>query len=52
MNEITIIDSTLRDGSHAMRHRFTADNVSQYAAAAESAGIKVLVVGHGNGLGA
>ena len=52
MKEIQIIDSTLRDGSHAMRHRFTADNVSQYAAAAESAGIKVLVVGHGNGLGA
>ncbi|MCX6770021.1 MAG: 4-hydroxy-2-oxovalerate aldolase [Candidatus Micrarchaeota archaeon] len=52
MKEILIIDSTLRDGSHAMRHHFTAENVRSYAAAAESAGVKVLVVGHGNGLGA
>jgi 4-hydroxy 2-oxovalerate aldolase len=52
MKEILIIDSTLRDGSHAVRHRFTAEQVRTYAAAAEAAGIKVLVVGHGNGLGA
>lgn len=52
MKEILIIDSTLRDGSHAVRHRFTAEQVKTYAAAAEAAGIKVLVVGHGNGLGA
>jgi len=52
MKEIRVIDSTLRDGSHAMRHRFTAENIHSYSAAAESAGVKVLVVGHGNGLGA
>ncbi len=52
MKDILVIDSTLRDGSHAMRHRFTAEEVRAYASAAESAGIKLLVVGHGNGLGA
>ncbi len=50
--EILIVDSTLRDGSHAMKHQFTADDVSRYATGAESAGIKLLMVGHGNGLGA
>lgn len=50
--EILIVDSTLRDGSHAMKHQFTADNVAQYARGAEAAGVKLLMVGHGNGLGA
>jgi len=50
--EILIIDSTLRDGSHAMRHQFTAQNITQYARGAELAGTKILIVGHGNGLGA
>ncbi|MFA6185108.1 MAG: 4-hydroxy-2-oxovalerate aldolase [Candidatus Shapirobacteria bacterium] len=49
---ILIIDSTLRDGSHAMSHQFTAQNISDYAKGAELAGTKILVVGHGNGLGA
>lgn len=52
MKKIMIVDSTLRDGSHAMRHQFTIDNVSQYAKAAEEAKIPMIVVGHGNGLGA
>ncbi len=50
--KLLIIDSTLRDGSHAMRHQFTADNIVDYAKGAEEAGIPLLVVGHGNGLGA
>ena len=49
---IRIIDSTLRDGSHAMRHQFTAEHITQYAAAAEAARMPMVVVGHGNGLGA
>jgi len=49
---ILIIDSTLRDGSHAMSHQFTAQNISEYARGAELAGTEILVVGHGNGLGA
>jgi len=49
---ILIIDSTLRDGSHAMKHQFTEQNVADYAKGAENAKIKILIVGHGNGLGA
>ncbi len=52
MREILLIDSTLRDGSHAKRHRFTEEEIRSYAAAAEQARVKVLVAGHGNGLGA
>ncbi len=49
---IRIIDSTLRDGSHAMRHQFTPPHISAYAAGAEAACMPMIVVGHGNGLGA
>lgn len=51
-NDIKIIDSTLRDGSHAIAHQFTASQIRSYAKGAERAGIPVLMVGHGNGLGA
>jgi len=49
---VLIVDSTLRDGSHAMKHQFTAQDITQYARGAELAGTKILMVGHGNGLGA
>lgn len=49
---ILIIDSTLRDGSHAMSHKFTEENISDYAKGAELANEKILIVGHGMGLGA
>ena len=49
---IKIFDSTLRDGSHGVRHQFTKQQISTYARKAEMAGIAILTVGHGNGLGA
>lgn len=49
---VRLCDSTLRDGNHAVAHQLGADAVRHYAAAAERAGIDVLEVGHGNGLGA
>lgn len=52
MKNILIIDSTLRDGSHAMGHKFTTRHVKEYSTGAEKAGTKILMVGHGNGLGA
>lgn len=52
MSEILITDSTLRDGSHAIGHKFTAENIRAYAHGAEQAGTDLVVVGHGNGLGA
>lgn len=49
---LLIVDSTLRDGSHAIKHQFTEKNITDYAKAAEQADTKLLIVGHGNGLGA
>ncbi len=52
MPKILISDSTLRDGSHAVGHQLNSHQVAVYAAAAEAAGIPIIEVGHGNGLGA
>lgn len=52
MSDVLIVDSTLRDGSHAIAHQLTAKNIKNYAKGAEKAGIEFLIVGHGNGLGA
>lgn len=49
---ITIHDPTLRDGNHAVRHQLTKENFRDYCRAAEAAGVPVVEVGHGNGLGA
>src|SRR6185369_9229511 len=51
-NGIIISDPTLRDGNHAVGHRLTAAQIAAYASAAEAAGIPIVEVGHGNGLGA
>lgn len=55
MNEqldVYIVDSTLRDGSHALRHQLDVDTIRAYCRGAETAGVPLLIVGHGNGLGA
>ena len=44
-------DVTLRDGSHANQHSFTAEFCSSYIDKAYSSGLRYLEVGHGNGLG-
>jgi 4-hydroxy 2-oxovalerate aldolase len=48
---IIISDATLRDGNHAIRHQLTAEQISSYASEADRAGIDIVEVGHGNGLG-
>lgn len=45
-----LTDTTLRDGSHAMRHQFTREQVRKVAQALDKAGIPVLEVTHGDGL--
>ncbi len=52
LSRVIISDSTLRDGSHAVRHQLTEKQISLYAEAAEAAGVPIVEVGHGNGLGA
>ena len=52
ISNILISDPTLRDGSHAVSHQLNAHQIASYAAAADAAGIPIVEVGHGNGLGA
>ena len=49
--KVRITDSTLRDGSHAMAHRFTEEQVRGVVHALDSAGVEVIEVTHGDGLG-
>jgi 4-hydroxy 2-oxovalerate aldolase len=48
---IQITDSTLRDGSHAMAHQLTEEQVRATVSALDEAGVPVIEVSHGDGLG-
>lgn len=50
--KILISDPTLRDGNHAVHHQLSRESFIAYCQAAEAAGVPILEVGHGNGLGA
>ena len=47
---VRLTDSTLRDGSHAVRHQFTEQDVIEVAGALDAAGLQVIEVTHGDGL--
>ena len=49
--DIRITDSSLRDGSHAQAHQFTEADVRAIVGALDRAGVPVIEVTHGDGLG-
>ncbi len=49
--DIRMTDSALRDGSHAKGHQFTVDHVRSIVGALDAAGMPVIEVTHGDGLG-
>jgi 4-hydroxy 2-oxovalerate aldolase len=49
--DVRVTDTSLRDGSHAKRHQFTTDDVRSIVRALDDAGMPVIEVTHGDGLG-
>lgn len=49
--DVRVTDTSLRDGSHAKRHRFSETDVRAVVAALDDAGMPVIEVAHGDGLG-
>lgn len=49
--DVRLTDTSLRDGSHHKRHQFTGDEVRAIVGALDNAGVPVIEVTHGDGLG-
>jgi 4-hydroxy-2-oxovalerate aldolase len=49
---VKIVDTTVRDGSHSVAHRFTPEQVATVGEALDRSGVWAVAVGHGDGLGA
>src|SRR5467141_2811587 len=49
--DVRITDTSLRDGTHANHHRYTTVNVEAVVGALDEAGVPVIEVTHGDGLG-
>ena len=49
--KITIHDMSLRDGMHSIRHQFTLDQMTAMSTAMDKAGVPMIEVTHGDGLG-
>lgn len=48
--QIHIVDTTLRDGSHAVSHSFSPDQVRKIASQLDESGVYMIEVSHGDGI--
>jgi 4-hydroxy 2-oxovalerate aldolase len=49
--DFRLIDSTLRDGSHAISHQYDSEEVIAIVKGLDHAGVQVIEIAHGDGLG-
>lgn len=50
MQQIRIVDTTLRDGSHAVSHSYSPDQVRAVASQLDNSGVFMIEVAHGDGI--
>ncbi|MDR2211145.1 MAG: 4-hydroxy-2-oxovalerate aldolase [Spirochaetaceae bacterium] len=48
--KIHMVDTTLRDGSHAVSHSFTTEEAAAIAGGLDKAGIDIIEISHGDGI--
>lgn len=49
-HKIYLVDTTMRDGSHAMGHSFTKEQITGIAMGLDAAGVDIIEISHGDGL--
>lgn len=50
-NKLVLVDTTMRDGSHALKHSYTCEQVAAIAAGLDACGVQFIELSHGDGLG-
>jgi 4-hydroxy 2-oxovalerate aldolase len=49
-DKIHIVDTTLRDGSHAVSHSFTVEQAAAISGGLDKAGVDIIEISHGDGI--